>query len=269
MHIAVTGYEGQIGSELIKLGYEPLKCDITDLDQVNDEIHRVKPDVIIHCAALTDVAYCEENGKKAFAVNVGGVNNMLYDFNGIFIYLSTVHVFDGQKYWNYSERHSPNPINTYGFTKWAGETISTYGTCRSIVVRISKTFSRESLHETISALVDGKQIEFPTFIKRSFNEVSHCAEGISWLAENVHEIPDLKLINIAGTDTLSYYQFWQWVARTVKFDESRVVPRKHEIDLPPRPFRGGLSTRLAKKLGVPLYSAIDGLKDMVDNYEGY
>lgn len=262
MKIAVTGYKGQIGSELIKLGYEPLKCDITDLDQVNDEIHRVKPDIIIHCAALTDVAYCEkkENQTEAFAVNVGGVNNMLYDFSGIFIYLSTVHVFSGQKYWNYSERHKPDPVNTYGFTKWAGETISTYGTCRSVVVRISKTFSKESILESEFNSMTDEGLEFPTFIKRSFNEISHCAEGISWLAEHIHEIPDLKLINIAGTDTLSYYQFWQWVAREFGYDEKMVIPRKHEIDLPPRPFRGGLSIRLAKKLGVPLYSAIDGLK---------
>ena len=42
-------------------------------------------------------------------------------------------------------------------------------------------------------------------------------------------------------------------------DEKLIIPRKHEIDLPPRPFRGGLSTRLAKRLGVPLYSAVDGL----------
>ena len=260
MKISVTGHKGKIGSELIKLGYEPLECDITNLDQINDAIHSVKPDVIIHCAALSDVAYCEENQDEAFAVNARGVANMLYDFQGIFIYLGTVHVFDGQKYWNYSERQQPNPVNTYGFTKWSGEIISTYGTCRSVVVRISRTFSKESIQDTLYNLQNGESQEFPTFIKRSFNHVFHCAEGISWLAENVHKIPDLKLVNIAGTDTLSYYQLWQWVARTFDYDEKLIVPRKHEIDLPPRPFRGGLSTRLASKLGIPLYSAIDGLK---------
>ena len=125
MKISVTGHKGQIGSELIKLGYEPLECDITDLDTVNEEIHRVKPDIIIHCAAMTGVEQCEADKEKAFAVNVRGVSNMLYDFYGTFIYLSTVHVFNGQKYWNYSERHQPDPVNTYGFTKWAGEAVST------------------------------------------------------------------------------------------------------------------------------------------------
>ena len=201
MNIAVTGQYGNIGSELVKLGYEPLKCNITDLDQVNDAIHDVKPDIIIHCAALTGVEQCEADKEKAFAVNVRGVSNMLYDFSGIFIYLSTVHVFNGQKYWNYSERHQPDPLNTYGFTKWAGETISTYGTCRSVIVRISRTFSEKTLSTMVQMLGNDREIEFPTFIKRSFNEVSHCAEGISWLAEHVHEFPDLKLINIAGTDT--------------------------------------------------------------------
>ena len=155
---------------------------------------------------MTDVEQCEAEKEKAFAVNVRGVSNMLYDFSGTFIYLSTIHVFNGQKYWNYSERHQPDPVNTYGFTKWAGETISTYGTCRSVVVRLSKTFSRESIQDDLYCIQTGEDREFPTFIKRSFNEVSHCAEGISWLAEHIHTIPDLKLINIAGIDTLSYYQ---------------------------------------------------------------
>jgi dTDP-4-dehydrorhamnose reductase len=258
--IAVTGSDGQIGKELIKYGYEPLKCDVTDFDEVRDELHRVKPDVIINCAAITDVGYCEENKEKAFAVNVRGVSNLLYDFYGTFIYLSTVHVFNGQKYWDYSEKHRPDPVNTYGFTKWAGEQVSTYGTCRPVTIRISRTFSGESIQDTLYNLQNGESQEFPTFIKRSFNEVSHCAEGIAWLAEHVHEIPDLKILNIAGTDTWSYHRFWQAISKEFQLDDKNVIPRKHEIDLPPRPFRGGLNTGLAKKLGVPLYSAIDGIR---------
>ncbi|MHA1941003.1 MAG: SDR family oxidoreductase [Candidatus Hodarchaeales archaeon] len=262
MKIAITGAEGQIGRELLHYGYEPLKCDITEFEQVQDELHRVKPDVIIHCAALTDVEYCEkkENRSEVFKVNVRGTSHLLHDFYGIIIYLSTVHVFNGQKYWDYNERHRPDPLNMYGFSKWAGEKILDIGTCRPIVVRIARTFSKESLQDTLHNLQDGKSQEFPTFIKRSFNEISHCAEGISWLAEQAHTIPDLKLLNIAGTDTMSYYQFWQWVARIFDLDTNLVMARKHEIDLPPRPFRGGLNTKLAKKLGVPLYSAVDGLE---------
>jgi len=256
MKIAITGSEGTIGKELVKYGYEPLKCDVTDFDEVQAEMKRVMPDVIINCAAVTDVDYCEENQSEAFAVNARGVSNLLFDFHGIFIYLSSVHVFNGQKYWDYSERHKPDPINVYGFTKFAGETISGYGTCRPVIVRIARTFSNESLSDVMA----GKKIDSPTFIKRSFNEVSHCAEGISWLAERVHTIPDLRILNIAGTDTLSYYQFYQWVAKIFDLDEKLIVPRKHEIDLAPRPFRGGLNTRLARKLGVPLYSAVDGLE---------
>jgi dTDP-4-dehydrorhamnose reductase len=111
--IAVTGHKGQIGRELIKRGYEPLDCDITNLDQVNESIHRVNPDVIIHCAAMTDVEWCETHEKRAFAVNVNGTNNLLYDFTGTLIYLSTVHVFNGQKYWDYSEKSRPDPVNVY------------------------------------------------------------------------------------------------------------------------------------------------------------
>src|SRR3990172_2288877 len=72
--IAVTGYEGQIGSRLLKLGCEPLSCDVTDGGQVEQELHRVKPDVILHLAAMTGVDWCEKNYEEAISVNVYGTS---------------------------------------------------------------------------------------------------------------------------------------------------------------------------------------------------
>jgi dTDP-4-dehydrorhamnose reductase len=265
MRVAVTGHKGFIGSELVKRGYEPLECDITNLDEVNDAVHSVNPDMIIHCAAITDVEWCEikENQKQVFAVNVGGVNKLLYDFNGIFVYLSSVHVFNGRKYWDYSEKHQPDPLSVYGFTKWAGEGVSRLAYGRSLVIRISKAFSRKSLSDTFNNLEYGEPQEFPTFIKRSFVYLPHLIDGISWVVEHFNELPmDLSLLNIAGTDTINYYHFWQMVAEEFGYDKKLIVSRSHKIDLAPRPFRGGLNTHLAKKLGVPLYSALEGIKEM-------
>jgi dTDP-4-dehydrorhamnose reductase len=260
MIIGVTGHEGTIGKQLVKRGYSPLECDITDFDQVRDTVAKVNPDVIIHCAAMTDVRWCEENEKLAYKVNVRGTANVLEAFAGKFIYLSTVHVFNGNKYFAYSEKHTPDPVNSYGFTKLAGESVVRVWGNQYTIVRISKAFDYEYLADTLGYLDEtDDNVEFTTLIKRSFVHTEHLAEGIAHVAENDLNV---DVLNVSGTDTLSYYDFWLQATNILGFDVQRVIPRKHKIKEVPRPFRGGLSVRKAKKLGVPLYSSIDGLKNI-------
>ena len=64
---------------------------------------------------------------------------------------------------------------------------------------------------------------------------------------------------------ISYYDFWLQVANTFDLDKKLIIPRKHKIDSDPRPFRGGLSIRKAKRMGMPLFSSIDGLKLIKEN----
>ncbi len=265
--IAVTGHEGRIGSELVKRGYTPLECDITDIEQVHDTVSKINPDVIIHCAAMTDVGWCEENEKEAYKVNVRGASHVLDAFTGKFIYLSTVHVFNGDKYFPYSEKHVAQVVNAYGATKLAGEMVTSLWDNPYTIIRISKTFDRESMQDGIYTLQvePDTTLEFTTLIKRSFVYTPHLVEGISWVAEN---LPDVKLLNISGTDMLSYYHFWLQAANILGLDEKRIIPHKHKIDDYPRPFRGGLNVKKAKKLGVPLYSAVDGLKAMKESMDG-
>jgi dTDP-4-dehydrorhamnose reductase len=255
--IAVTGYEGTIGRRLVKKGYTPLECNITDLEQTFDTVSQVNPDVIVHCAAMTSVAWCEESQKEAFLVNVNGTANVLESFAGKFIYPSTVHVFNGNKYFDYSEKHEPNAVNVYGLTKLAGEQVVRLWDNPYTIIRISRSFDYSFLESKLGYLDDTEDsIEMPTFIKRSFVHTDHLAEGIAHVAENDL---DVDLLNISGIHTLSYYNFWIQVAKTFGIDEKRIIPRKKEIEDYPRPYRGGLNVRKAKKLGVPLNSATDGL----------
>lgn len=260
--IAVTGWEGKIGSELVDRGYEPLKLDITNLDQVNDEIHRVNPDVIINCAALTNVRYCEDHKREAFKVNVSGIHNLLYDFTGTLIHLSSVHVFDGTKYWDYTEKHVPNPLNVYGLTKLSGEQIARFHVGRTVIVRISKLFSYDSLKPTIDKINAGEEVEFTTLIKRSFQYLPHFVDNLIWFVNKMEEFQEVDILNIAGTDTLSYYDLWLQVCNVMGLNLNLLKPRTHRIEEIPRPFRGGLNIKKARKLGMKPYSALDGLKLM-------
>jgi len=100
--ILVTGGSGALGSEIRKL----VKCftpsskelDITDLESCGRGIKKYNPDIIIHCAAWTDVAGAEKQKEKCWQINVVGTENMIRAAGGRrFIYISTEYVFDGEK----------------------------------------------------------------------------------------------------------------------------------------------------------------------------
>ncbi|MFH1338466.1 MAG: dTDP-4-dehydrorhamnose reductase [Candidatus Omnitrophota bacterium] len=101
-----------------------IQCDITDKDKVAASINKVKPDLIIHAAAYTDVDGCELNPEKAFAVNAKGTENIAQaakESDAALFYISTDYVFDGKKDKPYTEADAPNPINIYGKSKLEGE----------------------------------------------------------------------------------------------------------------------------------------------------
>lgn len=265
MKIAVVGHKGFVGKELIKNGCVPLECDVTQRSSVDSEIKQVSPDVIIYAEEYSDIDKCEKFPKKSYNLNVQGVVNVTDHLpDGIFIYLSSVHVFSGHKMFNYSEKHKPDPINIYGFTKWGGELateVSAFLCKRAIVVRTSKLFNRESLEEDIELIKTEHEIERSDLIKRSFLYLPHYAEGLMKVIQNVDNVPDL--IHIAGTQTLSCARFWNLIADWFDGYEHLVKSIKLDPENRNTCYHGGLSTRLAKKSGIPLYSANDGIKEML------
>jgi dTDP-4-dehydrorhamnose reductase len=85
------------------------------------------------------------------------------------------------------------------------------------------------------------------------------ASSTKWAVDNLDTVP--QLLHLSGTDILSYYEFYQAVLNHYELDVSKLHPRNKELKLAtPRPLRAGLNVSLAKKLGVPLYSAFEGIK---------
>ena len=140
MKVLVTGANGQLGhdvmNELKKRGHEAISTDINgDVDyllditkeEVIEEVKKIEPDAIIHCAAWTavDAAEDEENKDKVFAINVTGTKNLVEAAEYLdckFLYLSTDYVFDGQgeEPWKPDDK-SYAPLCYYGETKLQGE----------------------------------------------------------------------------------------------------------------------------------------------------
>lgn len=131
--VLVTGVKGQLGYDVVKrldkLGIENHGVgrddfDITNKGQTKEFIENYKPDVVVHCAAYTDVDKAEEDKEKCYAVNVEGTKNIseaCKKLGAKMVYISTDYVFDGEGVESHLEDKSTEPVNYYGYSKEQGE----------------------------------------------------------------------------------------------------------------------------------------------------
>ncbi len=128
--ILVVGANGMLGRDLTALlgdrchGIDIDDIDITDPGSVLKVIGDLKPEVVINCAAYTDVDGCEANTETAMAVNGEGVAYLAMacrDNGALLVQISTDYIFDGGKGTPYVEDDAPCPLSVYGESKQAGE----------------------------------------------------------------------------------------------------------------------------------------------------
>ncbi len=167
MRVLVTGACGMLGSLVVaalkgKHTAVPTdvlpECevmDISDTSSVFDTINRVRPEMVIHCAAMTDVDGCERDPDAAHRINAVGTWNLACACASIdcpIAYVSTDYVFDGEKGEPYTEFDTPNPMNHYGASKLAGENAVRELCPKHYIVRTSWLFSPNGRNFPLSIL---------------------------------------------------------------------------------------------------------------------
>lgn len=154
MNIVVIGSNGQLGTDLIKSLRERHKTialkhediEVTDYSSCQ-VLKQHNPDVVINTAALLKPDECEEEPLKTFQVNALGsrnIANICSEIRATAVYISTDYVFDGTKTEPYTEKDIPNPINTYGISKLAGEMYAKQ-TPAYYIFRVSNLFGSAGL----------------------------------------------------------------------------------------------------------------------------
>ncbi len=151
MKILITGSNGQLGTELQRLGsahelfvLDHDELDICDATAVSQAIADFFPDAVVNAAAYTAVDRAESDCIAAFAVNRDGPTNLAKacELNGIpLIHVSTDYVFDGSGQGAYVESDPVAPLGVYGESKLAGELAVQQHCSRYIILRTSWVFS--------------------------------------------------------------------------------------------------------------------------------
>jgi dTDP-4-dehydrorhamnose reductase len=152
LRIVVTGAGGMVGRALLEYcsaqgdsvaahGHQSL--DITDERMVRAAFERDRPDVVINCAAWTDVDGCETNHERAFEVNARGPEILATESRLVgasLVTISTDYVFDGEKVGFYTQRDDPRPLSVYGKAKLEGERRAREASARTVIVRTGWIF---------------------------------------------------------------------------------------------------------------------------------
>lgn len=150
MRVVITGALGQLGKALQSAlaGDDLVLIDVPDWDitdpQSVQRMANLKPEVLIHCAAMTDVEGCVNNPDLAYLVNVFGTQNVALACQRVgaaMIHISTNEVFDGTASQPYREFDPPHPINPYGASKLVAEQIAAQLVSKLYVVRTSWLFT--------------------------------------------------------------------------------------------------------------------------------
>lgn len=181
--ILVTGCNGQLGRAINKEyaqeditfintdvaeGEGVISLDITDVNAVLSCVEETKPDVIINCAAHTNVDACESQWDLAYKINAIGARNLSIaaeKTNAKLIHVSTDYVFPGTSPQPLTEFDAPDPISAYGKTKWEGENFVREFSTKHFILRTAwlygdgKNFVKTMLklaetHDTVSVVSD-------------------------------------------------------------------------------------------------------------------
>ena len=271
MKLLITGAIGLYGSKLANMGVQRnievyssdvqelpvdgtfVKLDVSNKELVAETFTRIKPDVVIHAATLTDVDKCELNKELAWKINVEGTKNIVEAAKGtgsFLIYISTDYVFNGEK-GNYTELDQPNPINYYGLTKLKAEELvkaqDEYLIGRPSVIYGSTPAAGkvnfalwliETLHRGEHAKIVTDQFNTPTLNAN--------------LAEMTLEAAERRLtgtFHLCGATRVSRFQFAQLIAETFDLDKRLVDPvQSSQFKWPAkRPMDSSLDTSKAQK----------------------
>ena len=258
MTIHVVGAGGMLGQDVVRaaggdaiaLGHGDL--DVTDESAVRDAL--AGADLVINCAAYTDVDGAEADPAAAHAVNARGARNVAEAAARV-IYVSTDYVFDGSKPGPYVESEPAAPLSEYGRSKLEGERATLTASPHSLVVRTSWLFGAAggNFVDTMLRLAEERdelrvvddQTGCPTF-------TGHLAEALVPLARGEVHLADGHsahgVLHMAGSGSCTWFEFAQAIFGSAGVEVQVQPCSTAEF---PRPARRPANSVLRSERGAP------------------
>lgn len=285
MKVLATGGAGMLGAALKKIfdvpGVEYFPIDITEADITVPEniaayVKNISPDIVINCAAFTDVDGCEVKKEIAFAVNGNGAGNVAGAAAAVgapIIHISTDYVFDGTKTTPYVESDPVNPMGVYGASKLEGERAVVAANPKYYILRTAWLYGAggKNFVDTIAKLAeDREELSVVSDQMGSPTYTMHLAAAIKKVADCVlsNAAPAPGIFHVTGTDHCSWFEFAGAITKLRPGKLKSIKPvTTEEFGRPaPRPAYSVMSTeKIQNTFGVSMPHWLDALKEYLGN----
>ena len=264
MKILITGGKGMLGRTLQKelADHEIVVADLPEWDITDDtgfmnRLSEVRPDLVIHCAAMTKVDDCETNRELAFKLNEVGTRNVAIACKACgarLIAISTDYVFSGEperEPWAWGEMDIPRPRTVYGASKFAGEQMIQMIIPDAVILRIAWLYGAggPSFVHTMAKLgaQDGAPLKVVNDQRGNPTSTKTVADVIKFLMTK----PDVSGI-VHGTceDQCTWYDLTVELFRLLGLKREVVPCTTEEFPRPaPRPRNSALKKSVLNLLG--------------------
>jgi dTDP-4-dehydrorhamnose reductase len=235
MKIAIIGANGRLGAALVReyardfevASFARREIDLSKLDQVRTGLSKIEFDLLINCAALTNVDYCESHREEAVLVNAEAPRLLAETANGKsakLVHFSTDYVFDGRKTDPYVEEDKAVPLSVYGESKLEGERRVLEVSSQHLVVRLSWVFGPDKPSFIDQIIQRARENDLVTAVADKFSAPTYTIDVASWLRLAIDKSANgiLHLANNGGCS-------WQeWAQYAIDVCRSLGIPLKAE-----------------------------------------
>ena len=270
MRIAITGSKGQLGTALqrvltqdVLLGVDLPELDLSNIGATLKSLGEFAPEVIIHCAAMTDVDGCERNPEMAYRVNTLATRNVAVaaeQCGASMVYIGTDYVFDGHKQSPYWEYDAPNPLSVYGQSKFAGEQLVRSLVRRYYITRTTGLYMPgfRNFVGTVMRLAGERgslsmatdEVISPTY-----------AIDLAQALDRLIRVPAYGIYHLVNEGACTRYEWAQEILRLAKLEHVSLTGIENYQRPAPVPKHAIMRNFCAKELGIVLRPWQEALKD--------
>lgn len=235
MKIAIVGSGGRLGAALARawnsegdeiIGFDHASLDLADDLSLRARLESIDFDVLVNCAALTNVDYCETHEAEAMRINaeaVRTIGQVCAGRNRRCLHISTDYVFDGRKREPYTESDPAIPLGVYAASKLAGESALLETSDRHLVIRVSWVFGPDRPSFVDQILQKARETDQLSAVADKWAVPTYTLDVARLLRPLLSDVPAGGVLHVCNAGSCTWQEYGQYA---IDYAASLGIPLK-------------------------------------------